>query len=87
MRCLRPAALAQRLGMDVACIAIDGPDCAAWRAASGHTFDGSALRIVLSQAALARLGVTGDIVIELAMNPEALCTALSAIFAIEPSRP
>jgi hypothetical protein len=83
---LRPGDLSRRLGMDGVYLEINGKECAAWRAASGYTFDGRELRIVVAQAALAKLDLTGDLWIELAepgMDTDELRAALAAIFADE----
>ena len=81
-RRLLPNATSTRLGMDGVYIQINGPECAAWRAASAYSFDGSMLRIVVSQAALGKLGLTGDILIELTtprLDTENLRAALAAV--------
>lgn len=86
-RRLTPNATSTRLGMDGVYIEINGPECSAWRAASAYTFDGATLRIVVSQAALPKLGLTGDILIELKtpeLDTRNLRAALAAIFAVEP---
>lgn len=83
---LAPDAMSRRLGMDGVYVEINDKACSAWRAATSCTFDGRELRIVVAQAALAKLDLTGDLRIELAepeMNTDELRAALAAIFADE----
>ncbi len=85
-RDLAPGVLNRRLGMDGVYLEINDQSCAAYRATSGYSFDGPELRIVVSQAALKKLDLTGDLWIELAesdMDTETLRAALAAIFAPE----
>ncbi len=89
-RTLAPAAIDRRLRMDGVYVEIDDQGSAAYRAATGYALERNELRISISPDAYDRLGIDGDIVIELA-DPDvkkkklraALIAALAAIF--EPS--
>lgn len=86
-RKLQPSDIDRRLGMDGIYIEINDTSCAAWRAASGYSFDGRELRVVVAQPALARLDLTGDLHVELAepgMSTDEFRAALAAVFATEP---
>lgn len=84
---LAPDPMRRRLGLDGVYVEINDAATSAYRAATGFGLAGTELRIVLSQAALGKLDLTGDLCIELAepgMNNETLRAALAAIFARKP---
>ncbi len=90
-RTLTPTAINRRLRMDGVYVEIDDQGSSAYRAATGFALGRSELRIAISPDAYDRLGIEGDIVIELA-DPDvkkkklraALQAALAAIFETEP---
>ncbi|MGE0629536.1 MAG: Imm10 family immunity protein [Hyphomicrobiaceae bacterium] len=86
-RLLAPDTLQRRLGMDGVYLELDDEECAAYRVATGYVLDGSTLRIMVSPSAMKRLGLDGDLLIELSepgIDTDKLQSALRSIFEVEP---
>lgn len=85
-RKLEAAKIDTRLGMDGVYVELDDEGHAAWRAATAFSMRGRLVRITIADNAYEKLGIDGDISVELAdeeLDRRELRQALTAIFDTE----